>query len=153
MFKHILVPTDGSTLSAVAARNAIAFARSNGASVTALTVSLPYRVFSSDYAMVTDTEEKYDDDCTRRACEYLGVIRQAAQQAGVAYDALNVFHEQPYAAIIQAAKDRNCDLIAMASHGRKGLQALVVGSVTTKVLTHSTIPVLVWRGEKLLSAA
>ncbi len=81
MFKRVLVPTDGATFSAAAARNAIAHAKSNGASVTAMTVSLPYRVFSTDYAMVTDTEEKYDDDCARRAGEYLGVVREAARQA------------------------------------------------------------------------
>lgn len=96
MYKHILIPTDGSELSALAAK-------------------------------------------------YLGGIEKAAKTSGLQYEGTHVVHDQPYEAIIATASDKGCDLIVMASHGRRGMKALVLGSETTKVLTHSKIPVLVLR--------
>lgn len=145
MFQHLLIATDGSRLAEDAARNAVGLAQVLGARATAMTVSLPYGVFTAAYVMVSDTEDVYNEACRRDAARYLAVIRNAAAAAGVACDELHVFHAQSYAAIIEAAEDRACDLICMASHGRTGLTALVVGSVTMKVLTHSRIPILVWR--------
>lgn len=145
MFQHLLVATDGSTLAESAARNAVALAKALGARVTAMTASLPYRAFTAAYIMVSDTEDVYNEECRNRAARYLAVTRKAASAAGVACDEVHVFHEHSYAAIIEAAEQRGCDLICMASHGRTGLTILVVGSVTMKVLTHSRIPVLVWR--------
>jgi len=145
MFKHILIPTDGSQLSDSAALNAVQLAKSIAARVTAITVSTPFHVFTSDYVMLSDTEDVYSEDCKRRAAKNLDAVRKAAESAGVAFDGIHVFHEHPYAAIIDAAKEKGCDVICMASHGRKGTIALVVGSETMKVLTHSKIPVVVWR--------
>jgi nucleotide-binding universal stress UspA family protein len=145
MFQHLLIATDGSTLSEEAARKAIDLAKSLGARVTAMTASLPYGVFTADYVLVSDTEDTDNRECRGRAEQYLAVIKKAAAAAGVAYDEVHTFNEQAHAAIIDIASQRGCDLICMASHGRSGLTALVVGSVTIKVLTHSRIPVLVWR--------
>jgi nucleotide-binding universal stress UspA family protein len=145
MFKHILVPTDGTPLSESAARNAVQFAKSTSARVTAITVSIPFHVFTTDAVMVTDTESIYQEDCNKRAAKYLDAIGKVAKAAGVTFEGMHVFHEQPHVAIIDAAGKKGCDVICMASHGRKGLSALVLGSETFKVLTHSKIPVLVWR--------
>jgi nucleotide-binding universal stress UspA family protein len=145
MFKHLLIATDGSDLSENAARSAIALAKSLGARVTAMTASLPYSAFTTAYVMVSDTEDTYNRECRNRAEQYLAAIKKAAQAAGVACDEVHTFNEQTHTAIIETAEQRGCDLICMASHGRSGLTALVVGSVTMKVLTQSRIPVLVWR--------
>jgi nucleotide-binding universal stress UspA family protein len=77
--------------------------------------------------------------------KYLGQIKAAAATAGVSCDVVNLEHEQPYQAIVDAAKKNGCDLIVMASHGRRGVSALMLGSEAVKVLTHSAIPVLVYR--------
>jgi nucleotide-binding universal stress UspA family protein len=146
MFRHLLIATDGSPLSEDAARKAIDLAKSLGARVTAMTASLPYGVFTAaDYMLVSDTEDTYNRECGSRAKQYLAVIKKAAAAAGVACDEVHTFNDQAHAAIIDIASQRGCDLICIASHGRSGLTALVVGSVTMKVLTHSRIPVLVWR--------
>lgn len=95
--------------------------------------------------MVADTGDAYNEDCQRRAREILEVVRNAAESSGVAFEGIRVFHERPYEAIIETAEEKGCDAICMASHGRAGTIALVVGSETMKVLTHSKIPVVVWR--------
>ena len=145
MFKHILVPSDGSPLSESAARSAVQFAKSISARVTAITVSVPFHVFSTDAVMVTDTESIYKEHCKTRQPDISTRSKKIATAAGVPFDGMHVFHEQPYVAIIDAARKKVCDVICMASHGRKGLSALVLGSETVKVLTHSRIPVIVWR--------
>jgi nucleotide-binding universal stress UspA family protein len=145
VFKHILIPTDGSPLSERAALGAAQLAKSLSARVTAISVSVPFRVFAMNPAKVSDTEETYREEREKRAAGYLDVVRRAAEAAGVAFDGMHVFAEQPYAAIIEAAQDNDCDAICMASHGHKGLAALVLGSETVQVLTHSKIPVVVWR--------
>ena len=145
MYRHILIPTDGSPLSEMAVRQGIAFARSVGAKVTALTVSAPFHILAIDPVMVTDTPEHYERHCAARAEKFLGVVRVAAKDAAVPCETLHVVAEHPYEAIINAASEKGCDLIFMASHGRKGMSALILGSETVKVLTHSKIPVLVSR--------
>lgn len=145
MYKHIMNPTDGSPLSEQAMNHAIALARAVGAKITGLTVSIAYHTFALDPVMVSDTAEQYQKDCEARAERYLAPIRDAAKKAGVPCDVVHVVAEHAYQAIIDAARSRGCDLIVMASHGRKGLSALVLGSETVKVLTHSKIPVLVCR--------
>ena len=145
MFKHILVPTDGSPLSEAAAQQAIAFAKSINAKVTAITASPTFHTLSLQVEMVTDTQKEYEQDARARGEKYLAVIKKAGTAAGVPCETIHVFNDHPYQAIIQAAKDKGCDLIFMASHGRKGVVALVLGSETYKVLTHSKIPVLVHR--------
>jgi nucleotide-binding universal stress UspA family protein len=145
MFKHILVPTDGSKLSGAAAQNAVELAKSMGARVTAITVSKPFRASTADYVMPADTEAAYNSECVKQAATSLGAVANVAKSSGVAFEGVHVFGEQPYAAIIGAAGQNGCDVICMASHGRKGVAALVLGSETVKVLTHSKIPVLVCR--------
>ena len=145
MYTHILIPTDGSDLSQNAVKQGMALAKSVGAKVTAMTVSAPYHTFALDPVMVSDTEAQYQKDIEARAEKYLGVVKNAAKAAGLACEALHVMAVHPYEGIIDTAKSKGCDLIVMASHGRKGLSAVVLGSETVKVLTHTKIPVLVCR--------
>ncbi|HEY7653462.1 MAG TPA: universal stress protein [Methylomirabilota bacterium] len=145
MYKHILIPTDGSALSEMAIRQGIAFAKAIRAQVTALTVSSPFHVFDVDPVMLTDTPAQYALECEARAEKYLAVARVEAGIAGVPCETIHVTEDHPYAAIIDTASKKGCDLIYMASHGRKGMSAFVLGSETYKVLTHSKIPVLVCR--------
>jgi nucleotide-binding universal stress UspA family protein len=145
MYKHILIPTDGSALSEAAIKQGVALAKALNAKVSAITVSPTFHAISLDPMMVTETPAKYEKDRAEVAGRYLGVVQAAAQAAGVSYDGMHTIDDHPYLAIINTAKARGCDLIFMASHGRKGVSALVLGSETTKVLTHSKIPVLVCR--------
>jgi nucleotide-binding universal stress UspA family protein len=145
MYKHILIPTDGSSLSEQAAQQGVAFAKSINAKVSAVTVSPTFHTFAVDPVMVTNTPREYAKECEARAEKYLGTIQILAKATGVAYEGVHVVHDAPYEAIIETAKKRGCDLIFMASHGRKGVSALVLGSETLKVLTHSRIPTLVCR--------
>jgi len=145
MYKHVLIPTDGSALSEMAIRHGMALARAVGAKVTVLTVSLPFRSFAVDPVMVTDTPQRYEEECEALAEKALGIARAEAGVAGVSCETSHVTQAQPYQAIIETAQKRGCDLICMASHGRRGVSALVLGSETNKVLTHSKIPVLVCR--------
>jgi len=145
MYKHILIPTDGSELSAIAVRQGVELARSIGARVTILTAYPPFRTFTADPVMATATPDIYRRECVAEAERYLSAAAAAAKTAGVPCDTVQVERDHPYEAIIDAAAERKCDLIFMASHGRKGMSALLLGSETTKVLTHSKIPVLVCR--------
>jgi len=145
MYKHVMIPTDGSALSQKAIEHGIALAKSNKARVTALTVTVPFHVFAVDPGMVTDSPERYEEHAAARASKALNVAREAAKTAGVSCDAVWIEHEHPYRAIIDAAEKNACDLIVMSSHGRRGISAVVLGSETVKILTHSAIPVLVIR--------
>ena len=145
MYKHILIPTDGSELSESAILKGVALAKSMNAKVTGVTVSAPFHAIAVEPLMVTDTPAQYMKDCETLAAKYLGAIERAAKISGLQYEGMHVIHDQPYEAIIATASDKACDLIVMASHGRRGMKALVLGSETTKVLTHSKIPVLVLR--------
>lgn len=145
MHRHILIPTDGSTLSLAAVEYGVALAKSVGAKLTVLTVSAPFHIFAAEPAMVTYTAEQYAKRTAALAARYLAAAKEVALAAGVRCETLHVEHEHPYLAIIATAATRSCDLIVMASHGRKGISAVVLGSETNKVLTHSEIPVLVVR--------
>ena len=145
MFKHILLPTDGSRGSERAIRKALALAKSTGAKVTGFHVIPKFHVFTFRTEMLEDTEEEYARDSRAHAQKYLAVIEKAAKQAGVPCQTVYATSDQPYEAIIRTAQRKGCDLIAMASHGRRGVQGLLLGSETQKVLTHSKIPVLVYR--------
>jgi nucleotide-binding universal stress UspA family protein len=145
MYTHILIPTDGSALSEIAIRQGVAFARSIHARVTAITVSPTFHSFAIEPLILTDTPDEYRRECDARAERFLAVFTEAARAAGVPAETIHVFNDQPYDAIIETARARGCDLIFMASHGRRGVSALVLGSETIKVLTHSKIPVLVCR--------
>jgi nucleotide-binding universal stress UspA family protein len=145
MFKHILLPTDGSPLSDAAIEKGIAFARSIHAKVTGLCV-VP-KVYPSYYdgeipsGITAQAEERMRAD----AKIHMAALARVAHGAGVACDTVVEISDYPYEAILTVAEEQGCDLILMASHGRKGIRALLLGSETQKVLTHSKIPVLVFR--------
>jgi len=145
MFKHILLPTDGSPLSEAAVKKGMKFAKSIGAQVTGLYVIDPFHVFATGAEMVTDSKERYEQDSRAHARTSLSVIFNAAKENGVSCDCITETSSHPYAVIVETAEKRGCDLIMMASHGRRGMQAVLIGSETTKVLTHTKIPVLVLR--------
>ena len=145
MHRHILIPTDGSELSQNAIDYGTALAKSVNAKVTVLTVSTPFHAFVVEPGMVTDTPEHYGKRMATLAAKYLKVAKEAAVAAGVNCETMHIEHDQPYLAIIETAARKSCDLIVMASHGRRGISAIVLGSETVKVLTHTTIPVLVVR--------
>ena len=145
MFKHILIPTDGADLSRKAVIYGIQLAKTVGAKVTAITISEPYHVASMDAVLVAETPDEHEAQTARIAEHALEQVRMAAEAASVEVETVRDIHDQPYRAIIDCARARRCDLIVMASHGRRGVAALLVGSETTKVLTHTAIPVLVYR--------
>ena len=144
MYKHILIPTDGSDLSKKAIKQGAAFAKSLRAKVTVVTVTPTFYAVADEPLMFTAIEE-YRKDSAARAKKLLDVARSAAKAAGIMFEGVHAVNDQPYAAIISTARRKGCDLIYMASHGRKGISALILGSETNKVLTHSKIPVLVCR--------
>ena len=145
MFKHLLLPTDGSPSSEDAIGKAIAFAKDAQAQVTGLYVMPEFQVLTYRVEMVEDTKAEFAADCLAHARQYLDVIQRAADHAALSCRTVSVSGEHPFEAIIQSAEKYACDLIVMASHGRQGLRALLLGSETLKVLTHSKIPVLVFR--------
>jgi nucleotide-binding universal stress UspA family protein len=143
MYKHILIPSDGSELSKKAVDHGIGLAKALNAKVTAVTVSEPFHIFAAEPSMVTDTPDEYKKRIAALTAKYLKVATDAASAAGVPW--VQIEHEHPYEAIIDTARNRGCDAIVMASHGRRGVSAVVLGSETVKVLTHSNIPVVVVR--------
>jgi nucleotide-binding universal stress UspA family protein len=145
LFKNILIATDGSDLAAKAVEQGIRFSKDIGAKVTAVTVTEPFHLLSVAPSQLEYTPIEYKKHAEAHAEKVLGTVSTAAKLAGVDCDVLHVEHEQVYQAIIDAASARRCDLIMMASHGRRGVSAVVLGSETVKVLTHSKIPVLVYR--------
>jgi nucleotide-binding universal stress UspA family protein len=147
MFKHLLVPTDGSALSEAAIRMAVDFAKAFDAGITGLHVIPEYHLLTYDTQMLSDTRAQYVEDAKIHAKRYVALIARAATEARVLCDTAYVVSDHPYAVITQMAEDRHCDLIVMASHGRRGVQGLLIGSETQKVLTHSKTPVLVYRGQ------
>ena len=145
MFKHILIPTDGSERSARAVTQGIALAAVLDARVTALmaTPAIPPIILEGLAAPLHN--EVLEQNAKDYATRSLAVAAQAAAAAGVRCETIHLEHEQPWEVIIQTAEQKGCDLIVMASHGRAGVSAVVLGSETNKVLTHSKIPVLVCR--------
>ena len=143
MYRHILVPTDGSRFSAPAIRMAAALAKALGAKLTGLYVVAPYfpARSGSAYASLSGFRRAVEQEAKRA----LGAFSAQARAHGVKATALSVVGGEPWQAILRAARARKCGLIVMASHGRRGLAAFLLGSETTKVLTHSKIPVLVCR--------
>ena len=147
MFKNILIPTDGSKFSMKAIKSGLAFAKSINAKVTGCYVVEPFQpYYFGDYIPPDMPTPKEFERHAREAGEkYLGQIETAARAAGLKYGGSVVMADTPYDGIINAAKKERCDLIFMASHGRRGLSGMLLGSETHKVLTHSKIPVLVYR--------
>jgi nucleotide-binding universal stress UspA family protein len=145
MYKHVLIPTDGSELSSRAEAAGVTMAKALDAKVTALTVTSPFQFIGTEPMMLVATEPEYEKAQAARAEKTLERVRMTAAAIGVPVETLRTVSSHPFEAIIATAKERGCDLIFMASHGRSGLTGLILGSETSKVLTHSKIPVLVYR--------
>jgi nucleotide-binding universal stress UspA family protein len=147
MYKHILIPNDGSDLSLKAVRHGVLLAKTVKAKVTSITVMSPSIVFNFEPDKFTGPSDDwgYKKLMEDFANKCLDQVKSEALEHDVSCDVMYVEHEQPYQAIVDAASNQHCDLIVMGSHGRGGISAIVLGSVTLKVLTHSTIPVLVYR--------
>ena len=146
MYKNILIATDGSELAHKAVDHGLELAKSVGAKVTAVIVEAPFNVFdvrASRQQQISAEFEHHAQAIKQHATKVLGDVASAAKKVGLDCDTVQVEHEQPYEAIIKTAKDKGCDAIVMASHGRSGISAVLLGSVTNKVLTHTAIPVLV----------
>jgi nucleotide-binding universal stress UspA family protein len=147
MYKRILVATDGSKLSNMAVEHALNLADITGAEVVALKVvpRYPQTYFDGGVAMAADEIKKIEKQWQEQAMEVVNAIKAQGQKNAVKVKATTVKSDLIAEAIIAAAKRSKCDLIVMASHGRKGLKRLLLGSETQQVLTHSHIPVLVLR--------
>ena len=147
MFSHILVPTDGSEFSTKTVTRAINFAKDAGATVTFYFAKpdYPIALYGEGALLDPTTPEKFSEMATKQAEQILDACEKMAQEAGVDSTKLSTVNNVPYLGIIDAAVSSGCDLIFMASHGRRGLSGLLLGSETNRVLTHTTIPVLVYR--------
>ena len=127
MYRHILIPTDGSELAEHGVAHGLALAKSVGARVSVINVVEPLFAVTGDFASVLDR------------------VANAAKEAGVSCETIQLENVQPHEAIIATAEDKGCNLIVMSSHGLSGLSMLLLGSVTNKVLTYAKTPVLVCR--------
>jgi nucleotide-binding universal stress UspA family protein len=146
MFQNILIPTDGSEQSQRAVRLGVELAKVHHARVTGIHVIPDYHLLIAyEGAFDPVTEERIEEEAKARAETYLGYVRQMATEAGVVSTSVCETSDHPYDAILRAAETNGCDLILMTSHGRKGLAAVLLGSETRKVLTHTKVPVLVVR--------
>jgi nucleotide-binding universal stress UspA family protein len=146
MYRHILIPTDGSEMAHRAIAHGLSLAKSVGAKVTALTVEESFNVYDlppSKMNEISGAFAEHTRHAKAHAANILGSAADSAKAIGVPCETLQMTHDRPYEAIVTTAKEKGCDLIVMASHGRGGIAAVVLGSVTNKVLTHTTIPVLV----------
>jgi nucleotide-binding universal stress UspA family protein len=140
MYRHILIPTDGSELAERGVAQGLALAKSLGATVSVVFVVEPFSEVSGRFLEAVATYVEFRKEQARNV---LDRAAEAAKAAGVPCETIQAESGQPHQAIIAAAGDKGCDLIVMSSHGRSGLSALLIGSVTNKVLTHAKTPVLV----------
>jgi len=147
MFKHILLPTDGSKLSAKAVKRGIDLAKKSRARVTAIHVVPEFKLMVDEGITMLSAalKKRFEEEGRARAQKMLDDIARHARARGVRCTTLCVASDLPYQQIIAAARKRKCDLILMASHGRRGLSSLLLGSETAKVLLHTKVPVLVVR--------
>ena len=147
MFKHILIPTDGSRLSQKAAAQGVALAKSVGAKVTAFCAVPPATpiVYRDSLPVGYATPAEHAEMIEKTAAKYLGFVARAAREARVPCDSVHVTSDYPADEILKIAQKRKCDLIVMGTHGQGGLRGVFVGSVTQKVLNQAKVPVLVFR--------
>lgn len=145
MYRHIVVPTDGSSLAGNAVDQALRLAKSLDARVTFVTVLEPFRIFALAADQIGDTRIDYQASLNEEADRLLAEAAAKAKTFEVACETVKDTNDRPYEAIIETAEKAGADLIVMASHGRGSLGALLVGSETLKVLANSKIPVLVYR--------
>ena len=146
MYKNILLPTDGSALSQIAVDSGLKFAKAVGAKVTGFYVMLERQPESfEDYAPVQVKAPKLEEVTKQEADQYLKIIADKARAMDVPCETFSMKHSSPHQAIITMATQTGCDLIVMASHGKKGITGELVGSETARVITNCKIPVLVYR--------
>jgi len=147
MFKHLLVPTDGSDISATAVDNAVRFASAIGARITFFYAQpdYPMPIYGEGALIDPTTPEQFADSADEEARAILDTARAEAEAHNVSCDTETVVSESPYQAIVSCAERQGCDLIFMASHGRTGIAGLILGSQTKKVLSHTKLPVLIYR--------
>lgn len=147
MYKHILIPVDGSPLSKKAIKEGLGLAKACGAKVTGFYSPPEYETLIYGEYVPPDLmpREEYEERSNEHAEKVLSAVTKTAETMGVPCATYIAASRMPWEAIVEAARKKRCDLIVMASHGRKGLAGVLLGSETTKVLTHSKIPVLVCR--------
>ena len=145
MYKCILIPTYGSEFCERAIRHGVSLAKLTQAKVVGLTVTQPLHTGTPRGLIPANLAGTIHAETVKLAAEKLAFVEQAAKAAGVAVETVRASHDHPWESIVHTAKDKGCDMIVMASHGRRGLSAMILGSETQKVLPHSTIPVLVVR--------
>ncbi len=145
MYKHLLIAVDGSDLSDKALSQGVALAKALGAKVTIVHVSLPWSSIAVGEIAVMFPPQEYEANMAQAAAQLLGRMKTAAEAAGVSAAVEHVTDPHPDRAILATAEKQGCDLLVMGSHGRRGIAGLLLGSVTAKTLTHSKIPVLVYR--------
>lgn len=145
MYKHILMPTDGSALAAKAIEAGFALAQATGARLTAMVAIEPFNAFALSPESAVYNHEVYASQARAEAHRIVDEIAARAAERGLRCEAVVAEATQPHEAIIEVAGRTGCDLIVMASHGRRGMAAVVLGSVTQKVLAHTSTPVLVYR--------
>ena len=145
MYKSILVPTDGTDFCQRAIQHAVSLAKLTQAKVVGVTVTFPLHTGTPRLLIPDHLKSVIHQETVKAANEKLAAVEQAAKAAGLQVETVRTSHDHPWQGIVEAAKEKGCDLIVMASHGRRGVSAMVLGSETQKVLTHSTVPVLVVR--------
>jgi nucleotide-binding universal stress UspA family protein len=145
MYKHLLIAVDGSELSDRSLGHGVRLAKALGAKVTVLHVTPPWSSIAAGEIAVMFPPEEYDANMARAASQLLARMSTAAEAEGVKVTTLSVTDPNPDTAILAAADNAGCDLIVMGSHGRRGIAGLLLGSVTARTLTHSKLPVLVYR--------
>ncbi len=145
MFKHILMPTDGSDHSERAIERGFELAKLCGARVTGIHVVPDYRLAMDDTSFDPAVQQKMNDEARAHAESFLAFVKKTAATTGVACDTVIVTNSQPFDAIINTANERGCDLIVMTSRYRRGLVSLIMGSEAGRVLHRASIPVLVFR--------
>jgi nucleotide-binding universal stress UspA family protein len=145
MYKHILIATDGSDLAARALAQGLSLAKALASQVTVVTVTEPWGAQMIGEAAIAFPFEEYEKAVSADAAEILSKASEAASKAGVSCTTIHVKERHPAEGILETAKASTCDLIVMASHGRRGLTRLLLGSQAQNVITHSTIPVLICR--------
>lgn len=145
MYKHLLIATDGSDLSMKAAAQGIELAKALGAKLTAVMVTAPWRSIAVGEVAASVPEDAYERQAHLGAVEMADKVKVLAAASGLACDTAHASHVHAWEAILETAKKKGCDLVVMGSHGRRGIAGFLLGSETVKVLTHSKIPVLVYR--------
>lgn len=153
MFKRILVPVDGSELSTRAAKTAMTLAREQGAALVLLHVTMPYvPQYAGEIAMVDSTSEKlYEERIAAGAKDILDTVESVAKREGVSTERVLESHAHPDEAIAKVVKAKQCDLVVIATHGRGAVARFFMGSVTTRLLTRCSVPILVYRDQSMVA--